>query len=62
MIDTVTAVAVGEGGVIYRTTDGGNSSSVGEHFFLGDGENARVQRVLVVRLSNMTKTDPVYAE
>jgi hypothetical protein len=51
---------VGEMAVV--TTDGENSSSVGGHFFLGDGENARVQRVLVVRLSNMTKTDPVYAE
>jgi hypothetical protein len=51
---------VGEMAVI--TTDGENSASVGGHFFLGDGANARVQRVLVVRLSNMTKTDPVYAE
>ena len=51
---------VGEMAII--TTDGENSGSVGGHFFLGDGENARVQRVLVVRLSDMTKTDPVYAE
>jgi hypothetical protein len=51
---------VGEMAIL--TTDGENSSSVGGHFFLGDGANARVQRVLIVRLAGMTKTDPVYSK
>ena len=51
---------VGEMAII--TANGEGDASVGRHFFLGDGENAHVQRLLIVRLSDMTKTDPVYSQ
>jgi hypothetical protein len=54
---------VGEFAVV--TTDGQNPDSVGHHFFIVsgvDGEERKIHRVLVVRLSGMAKSDPERVE
>lgn len=50
------------GEMVLITCDGDNIRSAGHHFFVGADEDVKVQRLLVVRLANMGKTEPVYAD
>lgn len=55
------AITLNVGEMVLITADGQDDRSVGRYFFRGTGKNADVQRLLIVRLSGMTKSDPVYA-
>lgn len=51
------------GEMVVITADGDNSRSLGSRcFYAGNDEDRVMQRVLVVRLANMSKTDKVYAK
>lgn len=51
---------VGEMAIL--SAEDGGPQSLSRHFFFGTGNSAGVQRVLVVRLAEMAKTDPIYGE
>ena len=48
------------GEMVLISADDGKSQSVGRRFFFG--RQANMQRLLVIRLAGMTRSDPVYAE
>ncbi|WP_417385029.1 hypothetical protein [Gimesia sp.] len=52
---------VGEMAII-TATDGVKQNSAGHLFFRGEGSKADIQKILVVRLSNMSKMDVVRSE
>lgn len=41
---------------------GDDRKTLGSHFFVGNEKGEKVQRVLIVRLADMGKADPVYAQ
>ncbi len=55
-------VTLNLGEMVLITADGKNPRSAGRHFFVGADDDAKVQRLLVVRLAGMGNTQPVYAE
>ncbi len=56
------SVNLHEGEMAIVTADGSDPQSLGSCCFVSGDEKAKVQRVLVVRLSKMTRTEAVYAE
>lgn len=53
-------LSVGE--MVLITVDGTNVGSAGRHFFVGADKDAKVQRLLVVRLADMGNTESPYAD
>jgi hypothetical protein len=62
-LDRCFSVNLHVGEMVVITADGDNPRSLGSRcFYAGNDEDRVMQRVLVVRLANMSKTDSVYAK
>ena len=61
LYDLKFALNLSLGEMVVITADS-ESDSVGHRFFLGPDHEAKLQRLLIVRLADMRKIEPVYAE
>ncbi len=61
LFDQRFSVHLSVGEMVLITVDQTSGGSLGQHFFLGADSDARLQRLLVVRLADMRNIDPVYA-
>ncbi|MEX0702546.1 MAG: hypothetical protein WD069_10670 [Planctomycetales bacterium] len=56
------AVTLNLGEMVVLSADPARPDSAGRHFFVGASEDAPMQRLVVLRLADMKRADPVYAE
>ena len=56
------AIHLTKGEMVVITADHLDPESTGRYFFTGSEEEGPVQRLLLVRLANMSKTEGLYAE
>ncbi|MEX0718606.1 MAG: hypothetical protein WD066_18580 [Planctomycetaceae bacterium] len=55
------AVTLNLGEMVVLSADPDRPDSLGRHFFIGAGEDEPLQRLIVIRLADMKRTDPIYS-